>query len=86
MNRRRKNHVEALFSQLGFDEVGGYGREQIEKDYRYTTSLRLSSYAENYWKAHPTTPIPLSFTRSPTFTGRHAHLCDTDEAKAEDIW
>lgn len=65
----------ALFSQLGFDEVSHYsgnGRQQIEKDQRCTTSLRLSSFAENSWKSYPTTPIP----RLPTFTGRHTHLED----------
>ena len=40
----------------------------------YTTSLRLPSYAENYWKAHATTPILLSFARSTTFIRTHAHL------------
>ena len=67
----------ALFFPLGFNEVAhnsGYGKGQIEKDQRYITSLRLPCYAENYWKAHPTALIPLNFTRSPTFTGRHAHL------------
>lgn len=55
-----------LFSQLGFDEDA--------HDSRYTSSVYLSFYAGNYWKAHPTNPILLSFTRSPTFTRRHAHL------------
>ena len=64
----------ALFFPLSFDEIvheSGYGREQIEKYHRYTTSLHLSSYAENYWKAYATTPISLSITRSPTFTEWH---------------
>ena len=29
-----------------------------------------------YWKAHSTDPILVSFTRPPTFIGRHAHLED----------
>ena len=57
-------------------QVSGFGREHTEKDQRYTISLCLSSYAENYWKAHSTTPILLSFARSPTFIGRHAHIKD----------
>ena len=52
--RGKRTMWTALFFPLGFDEVAndsGYGREQTEKDQRYTISLRLSSYAENYWKA-----------------------------------
>ena len=69
----------ALFFLLDFDEVAhdlGYGKGQIKKGQRYITSLRLSFYAENYWKAHSTTPILLGFTLLPTFIGRHAHLED----------
>ena len=72
----------ALFFPLGFDEVKhdlGYGKGQ-----RYFTSLRLSFYAENYWKADLTIPILLSFTRPFTFIGRYAHLEDV-ATKAEDI-
>ena len=59
------------------DEVAhdlGYGEGQIEKSQCYITSLRLFFYAKIYWIARRTTPILLSFTRPPTFIGRHAHL------------
>lgn len=61
------------------DEVAydlGYGKGQIEKSQRYTTSLCLFFYIESYRKACWITPILLSFTRPPTFIGRHAYLED----------
>ena len=79
MGRGEKIMWTALFFPLDFDEVAhdlGYGKGQIEKGQRYITSLRLSFYAENYWKAHSTTPILLSFTRPLNFIGRYAHLED----------
>ena len=77
--QRRKNYVNSTLFLTRFDEVAhdsGYGREQTERDQRFTILLCQSSYAETYWKAYSTTPILLSFTRSLTFIGRHVHLED----------
>lgn len=84
----------ALFFPLGFDELAhdsGYGREQIERDQGYTTSLLpLSSYAENYWKGTPNNPDSTEFhTITHLHWKAHSYLegyCDnTEEAKAEEI-
>lgn len=79
----------ALFCPLGFDEVTHNSEDkkgQIKKNQHYTISLCLSFYAENYRKAHPITPIWLSFKRSPTFTRRNLRLEDVAILKVESIY
>ena len=73
--QRRKSHVDStlLPTRLLMIRIRkGTNREGPG----YSTFLRLSFYAEDYWKQHPITPIQLSLIRPPTFTGRHAHLED----------
>lgn len=95
--QRRRNHLDKTLFPTGFwwalkTHDSGYGREQIEKDQNYTTSLRpLSSYAENYWKSKPDNPDSteldaITHIHWKTRTYLEGHCGHTDEAKLEEIW